>query len=1219
MLSKRIIDILNKYSMNMGSDESSNTRNIRDDAFMSYYWIRDSKPEYALSFIRNNAEKLCSDDVSLKDVAFWLWIVGEYLVLNISKDEDLLGLSSHIDFVVKYLQQNWLKPCPDWLDISNEGIYLSNIAVVYGAVHAINHTLKSEEIQQFMNSIRDVMFRKFLQGGRVASKLGEKEVLGDIGMIAVPFGLLDAGNQILVESIHSVENMLVAKGVRYSNGDLYFGGCERADLTCLLSWYYSERGEVAKAKRLLEQVESLWERDGIFWEVDCSSRREEIYYQYWLGKNHGQMKESHLSYILYAIARQNIDLKEYNSNGVNKGVEILHKPTGDSNPYTVLNCERIPRYPETEQNVFLRMMTQPCHSGQKAYIEYRFGGITEKRVPMHIAVSSEGEQYWQGELGSFAGTEEVKYRFVVEEDTARYISEQYGFTIRSWRPLGDILYYSVEKDRIELFFEPVSNAEKEVPCLSISKYNEDTLKWTFSIKEYSGMNEPIDNPDSDFLDISRGEYLLRLDLRDLEMSLFNSERQKVFSTYQKHGEKFIELLTDDMGNVFKIRCKLVKEPGERYFGMGERYSRFEYGGLDIDNYVYNQYRNQGLKTYLPVPFAISSKGYGVYADTSCYSVFRFGTRLSDLFEIELDIIQARMEMDFYWFIGAPKEIIQSYSSITGKPILPPKWAFGPWMSSNNWDNQGEIYKQVAFTRDYQIPSTVLVIEQWSDEATFYIFNDAGYCMKDGNDYLRYEDFTFPEWGRWPDPKKMADDLHQEGIKILLWQAPVQKFMDGIAHEQRDEDERVMLENGYHVKHKNGEPYRIPNHEWFKRSLVPDFTNPQAREWWLNKRRYLVEDIGIDGFKTDGGECIYGEDLYFYDGRSGKEMRNLYPNEFIRCYHEFVQQQVQNGGITFSRAGYTGAQRIPVHWAGDERSTFEAFRSSVRAGLSCGMSGIPFWGWDMAGFNGPIPTAELFIRSAQMAAFCPIMQYHAETKGEFCQDRTPWNIAERTGNCDVLGIYKKYADLRMNLLPYIFDQAIKSSETGIPMMRAMVVEYPCDESCIGLYEQYFFGESLLVAPVMEEGSSVKNVYFPEGKWLDLFGDEEITGSKYRCVKAGIGQIPVFIKENSVIPLNLSEEYRICSHVGNRVEAYNNLCFMIYVTSASEFYFSDDLGTKIQMKIVNKQNEFCINLVSNYIQPITFILRRICDGKVIRINNEEIKDRKRIDANLVFTHW
>jgi alpha-D-xyloside xylohydrolase len=420
----------------------------------------------------------------------------------------------------------------------------------------------------------------------------------------------------------------------------------------------------------------------------------------------------------------------------------------------------------------------------------------------------------------------------------------------------------------------------------------------------------------------------------------------------------------------------------------------------------------------------------------------------------------------------------------------------------------------------------------------------------------------------------------------------------------------MLAAGYHVKLSNGEPYRIP-YNWFKDCLILDFSNPAAKDWWFGKRTYLLEEIGIDGFKTDGGECVFGNDIAFFDGTPAEEMRNRYPNDYIGSYYNFVQQHVKGGGITFSRAGYVGSQRFPLHWAGDERSTFEAFRASIIAGLSCSASGIPFWGWDLGGFHGDIPTAELFIRSTQMAVFCPVMQYHAESKGEFNQDRTPWNIAERTKTPLVLTLFKRFADLRMNLLPYIYEQATTCSKLGIPFMRAMYIDYPDDLSCLELTEQYLFGDSLLVAPVVYEGQTVKKIYFPQGKWLSLFGDEEVSGSQMKTWKASLDEIPVFIKDNSVVPLNLAKSYQLCSHVGNRIDQYDQLCLVIYMTDKVDYRFTDDLGHSIHLTAINQSGMIKVHLKTNYDKAITLIFRKVGqvnnvsgnDGVLVKVNQVE----------------
>lgn len=299
---------------------------------------------------------------------------------------------------------------------------------------------------------------------------------------------------------------------------------------------------------------------------------------------------------------------------------------------------------------------------------------------------------------------------------------------------------------------------------------------------------------------------------------------------------------------------------------------------------------------------------------------------------------------------------------------------------------------------------------------------------------------------------MIADLHNHGLHVLLWQIPALKANED--HNQMAWDREYMLEKGYCVKHADGSPYHIRPF-WIRDGLLMDFPHPQGVDWWMEKRRYLLSGLGIDGFKTDGGEHIWGRDMLFADGRESEEIWNEYPNLYAGAYFRYAREHKPNA-ITFSRAGFTGAQAFLCHWAGDENSTWEAFQHSILAGLNAGISGIAFWGWDFAGFSGEIPTAELYLRAAAMATFCPIMRYHSEYNHhrQPSNDRTPWNIAEHTQNPEVITIFCYFAKLRMNWLPYILQTARDSASTGLPMMRALALVYPGDDMASLYPYQYY---------------------------------------------------------------------------------------------------------------------------------------------------------------------
>lgn len=562
----------------------------------------------------------------------------------------------------------------------------------------------------------------------------------------------------------------------------------------------------------------------------------------------------------------------------------------------------------------------------------------------------------------------------------------------------------------------------------------------------------------------------------------------------------VEWLTDGQRKR-RVRLSFPAQADERFFGLGERFNALDQRGNILDVRVYEQYKNQGKRTYLPIPFLLSSAGYGLYVQSYRWMQFDLAASSPGQWTLEADLGPDET-LSLHGFSGAdPLAIIAQFTNLTGPAALPPEWSFGLWMSSNEWNSQERVEREVQTSLDHGIQPSVVVIEAWSDETTFYIWNDAEYDSKPGADAFRYSDFRFPAGGKWPNPKRMVDWLHDNGMKLLLWQIPVLKVLEN-PHPQHEADRAHFEQSGFGVREADGSLHKVRPF-WFRNGYIWDVTNPAETAWWLNKRAYLLDDLGVDGFKTDGGEHMWGSQTRFADGRRGEEVWNTYPQQYTAAYYDVTQAKRQ--GVTFSRAGFVGSQRAPLHWAGDENSTWEAFRHSILAGLNAGISGIPFWGWDFAGFSGEIPTAELYLRGTAMAVFCPIMQYHSEYNPQRIpsRDRTPWNIQERTGDPRIIPLFKQFADLRERLRPYIWQEAQHSAATGEPMMQALRLWYPQASDY-----QYFFGRDLLVCPVVEPGQETWSCYLPPGEWHDFWTNQALTGDQVVVVEAPLDRIPVF---------------------------------------------------------------------------------------------------------------
>ncbi len=562
---------------------------------------------------------------------------------------------------------------------------------------------------------------------------------------------------------------------------------------------------------------------------------------------------------------------------------------------------------------------------------------------------------------------------------------------------------------------------------------------------------------------------------------------------------------------YRLRFALRLEPGERVVGFGERFDALDQRGRRVDTAVFDQYKGQGARSYLPMPFAIVIGGnFGFHIVTGRRCWFDIGCADPNLLMVEVDLEPGELDpvIELRLFSGEPAEVLRSFAALPAS--APPDWVYELWMSGNEWNSQARVMEEVERSEREGIDAGVIVIEAWSDEQTFVAFNDAEYEPHPDGSPHALADFTFPEHGRWPDPKGMVDDLHARGIKVLLWQIPLVESDKG----QAGFDQRTMIERGYCVRLRDGEPYRNRGW-WFPGALMPDFTSPEASDWWLAKRRYLVDEVGIDGFKTDGGENAWGTDLVYADGTHGGETNNRYPVLYGEAYHRISP-------VTFSRAGFTGSGAIPLHWAGDEDSTWEAFRASITAGLSAGASGVFFWGWDLGGFSGEVPTPELYLRSAAAAALSPLMQYHSEFNHHHSpsRDRTPWNVAEQTGDEDVISAFRHFTELRTRLMPYLAAEGRRAVTECKPLMRALLFDAPDDERIWEFSYQYMLGDALLVAPVCEEGATTWQTYLPQGEWVDAWSGEQLQGRSVVERPVPLDEIPFFItaaRAEELLPL------------------------------------------------------------------------------------------------------
>lgn len=466
----------------------------------------------------------------------------------------------------------------------------------------------------------------------------------------------------------------------------------------------------------------------------------------------------------------------------------------------------------------------------------------------------------------------------------------------------------------------------------------------------------------------------------------------------------------------------------------------------------------------------------------------------------------------YWDEEKPISIVSQLYEII-RPVTPPLWAFGPWLSANQWNSQKKMEKVLQKSLQQDLPATVAVIEAWSDEECFYIFNGAEYTVVDGKDPLHMSDFKFKD--PWPDPKGMVDEFHKNSMKVLLWQIPLLKPINN-KNCQHIKDIDYALKNNFAVKKTDGSYYKVPEDRWFGGSYVVDFFNEKVAEWWQLKRKYLIDEIGIDGFKTDGGEHLWGYSSITYDGLSGVEARNLFPEKYLAAAKGVLKQD----GALFSRSGYTHSPHYSLFWVGDEDSDIEAMKDNFTAGLNVSISGNPFWGWDIAGFSGEMPSKEFYITAVKNSVFIPIFQLHSEDPGDPVPsaERTPWNMAEIYNDDEIINIYRKYASLRMSISPYIYQEALNSTKNFTPLTSPLFLHQTGNnpESLA-----YMFGRDMVVKPSLMDNSEEFTITLPEGEWIDFFNGKSYEGEKQETFKNSFDSPFVFLKKGAIIPLSVPE--------------------------------------------------------------------------------------------------
>ena len=515
-------------------------------------------------------------------------------------------------------------------------------------------------------------------------------------------------------------------------------------------------------------------------------------------------------------------------------------------------------------------------------------------------------------------------------------------------------------------------------------------------------------------------------------------------------------------NARRINPVFTLTADEMIFGCGESATGLNKAGQKVNLFVTDPQGPETDQMYKPIPFFMSNRGYGMFMHTSAPVTCDFGATYIGLNKM----FMGDENLDLFVFFGEPKDILDEYTDLVGKPGMPPLWSFGTWMSRITYFSEKEGYDVAANIRKNKYPCDV-------------IHFDTGWFDVDWQC-----DYKFSE-NRFQNPQQMLKDLRSQGFHVCLWQLPYFTPKNRCFSE--------LIEKDMYVKNGNGElPYE---------DVVLDFSNPETVKWYQDKLAGLL-NIGVSAIKVDFGEAAPLNGIYA-SGKSGWYEHNLYPVRYDMAVSE-ITKKLHNENIMWARAAWAGSQRYPLHWGGDAATTNTGLLGTLRAGLSFGLSGFSFWSHDMGGFVKSTPE-DLYCR------WIPFGFLTSHTRAHGAPPTEPWLYDSKR----VQDVFRKSAEMKYRLMPYVYAQAKECTEKGLPMLRALFVEFPDDPGAWKVDDEYLFGSQILVAPLLESGMTGRTVYLPEGKWIDYQTEKVYEGGWHR-IEAGSLPIIMLVRDGSVLP-------------------------------------------------------------------------------------------------------
>ena len=758
----------------------------------------------------------------------------------------------------------------------------------------------------------------------------------------------------------------------------------------------------------------------------------------------------------------------------------------------------------------------------------------------------------------------------------------------NFKDIGTLLSFTIKEDVVSIITEN--------GFVSIVFYNNYTVRVTMNQKQQpslstsfavignrAGITPEITDNDHEVV-IKSKELLVKVTKAPFRISIYDKNGKAVV-TESKKGMAF-----NENGEVM---CFKNMEDNDHFYGFGEKTGFLDKRGEKMEMWntdVYAPHNPETDALYQSIPFFITlreGRSHGIFFDNTWKTHF-------DL-KSELDTYSFKAEggqLDYYVFSGPTlKDVLGQYTKLTGTMPIPPKWALGYHQSRYSYETEEEVRQLANDFIEKKIPVDAIYLD-------IHYMNG-------------YRVFTFDQ-DRFPTPRALIDDLNKAGIKIVPIVDP------GVKEDPEYSIYQEGVRENHFCKYLEGNIYF--GDVWPGNSAFPDFTSTKVRKWWGEKHKFYA-DLGIHGIWNDMNEPAIFNDtktmdvkvMHDNDGepRTHRELHNVYGFLMGEATYEGMKQQL-NGKRAFllTRAGYAGVQRYASVWTGDNRSFWEHLQLALPMCMNLGMSGVAFCGPDVGGFAHDT-SGELLVRWTQFGTFTPYFRNHSAIN---TVRQEPWSFGD-----EVEKLTKKYIEQRYVWLPHLYTLFREANQTGVPVMRPLVLEYPTDENTFNLSDQFMIGDRVIVAPILTPTTKHRVVYLPEGNWFNYWTDERLVGNSHHLIEAPLNILPIFVKEGSIIPHGTVKQSTATPETELTYHIYlgetGRASYRLYEDDGQTFGYEN--GETFEQEIIAEKNIDSITISlkesNGRYDPTwvkeTFVLHDCTEDIEIVINGEEIEKTAR----------